>query len=184
MQIVFVRHGEPDYSNVTERGFIGHGQDMAQLTENGKQQALAVARDKRLEGAELILSSPYTRALQTSAIISRRLDIEINVETDLHEWLPDLSHAYKNIESKRELFKLFAKNKGTCPEDSPVKYEEYQHMFDRVNGCLQKYLSYKKIVVVAHSLVLSAFCYPAETPWGGIVEFEFTENLKWRGWGN
>jgi len=183
MQILFIRHGEPDYSHVTERGFIGHGQDMAQLTENGKKQALSVAMDKRLADVELILSSPYTRALQTAAIISRYRNIEINVETDLHEWLPDLSHAYASIESKGELFKLFVKNKGTCTKDSPVRYEEYQHIFDRVNACLQQYLSYKKIAVVTHGLVISAFCYSqVGTPWGGIVEFEFTSSIKWRGW--
>ena len=42
MQILFIRHGEPDYSHVTERGFIGHGQDMALLTELGKEQALSL----------------------------------------------------------------------------------------------------------------------------------------------
>lgn len=182
MQVIFIRHGEPDYSYVTEKGFIGHGIDMAQLTEKGKDQAVAVAGDKRLEGAELILSSPYTRALQTAAIISRFRDTELRVETDLHEWLPDLSHGYTRLESKVKIFKLFAENKGKCPEDSPVRYEEYQSMFDRVNACLQKYLSYKKIAVVAHALVISSFCYPAEIPWGGIVEFEFTDNLKCRGW--
>ena len=182
MKILFIRHGEPDYSHVTKKGFIGHGQDMAQLTEKGKKQVLTVAMDKRLEGTELILSSPYTRALQTAAIISRHLDIEINVETDLHEWLPDLSHAYTNDEAKQLIFNLLMENKGTCPEDSLIKYEEYQQVFDRVNACLQKYLSHEKIVVVSHGLVISAFCYPAETPWGGIVEFDFENNLKWRGW--
>ena len=29
MHLVLVRHGEPDYSFVTERGFIGHGRDLA-----------------------------------------------------------------------------------------------------------------------------------------------------------
>jgi len=182
MQILFIRHGEPDYSLVTNKGFIGHGQDMAQLTENGKKQALLAAMDERLIGTELILSSPYTRALQTAAIISRYCDIEINVEIDLHEWLPDLSHAFTSIESKKDMFKLFLKNKGTCPIDSPVRYEEYQSMFNRVNACLQRYLSYKKIAVVTHSLVISAFCYPSSTPWGGIEVFEFDNKLKWNGW--
>ena len=55
-------------------------------------------------------------------------------------------------------------------------------MFDRVNACLQQYLSYKKIAVVTHSLVISAFCYPSITPYGGIVDFEFDNNVKWNGW--
>ncbi len=182
MQIIFIRHCEPDYTQVTERNFIGHGIDMAPLNQIGKQKALAAAHDKRLENVELIISSPYTRALHTAAIISRHCNIPLEVETDLHEWLPDLSHTFSSMEMKLEYFKLFAKNKGTCPIDSPVQYEEYQHMFDRVNACLKKYLSYNKIAVITHGLVLSAFCYPAHIEWGGIVEFEFTDNLKWQGW--
>jgi len=183
MQIVFIRHGEPDYSNVSARGFIGHGQDMAQLTEKGKAQAIAAAKDDRLEGTELILSSPYTRALQTAAIISKCRGVELHVETDLHEWLPDLNHVYTGMEAKKEILQRFAKNKGACPEGSPVRYEAYQNVFDRVNACLQNYLFRQKIAVVTHALVIAAFCYPANTPWGGIVEFEFSDNMKWRGWG-
>ena len=182
MQILFIRHGEPDYSLVTNKGFIGHGQDMAQLTESGKKQSLLAAMDKRLVGTELILASPYTRALQTAAIISRYRNIEINVEIDLHEWLPDLRYVYTSREAKLESFKLFMKNKGTCPIDSPVRYEEYQCVFNRVNACLQQYLSNKKIAVVTHSFIISAFCYPIEIPCGGIVEFEFDNSIKWRGW--
>lgn len=182
MQVIFIRHGEPDYSHVTQRGFVGHGLDMAQLSAYGAEQALAAAQDERLEGAELVLSSPYTRALQTAAIISRRRDIELKVETDLHEWLPDLSHAFASYEAKTKLFELFAENKGTCPAESPARYEEYQSLFDRVHACLQGYQAHRKIAVVSHALVIAAFCYPAQTPWGGIVEANFTNDLKWRGW--
>ncbi len=182
MQVIFIRHCEPDYTQVMDRNFIGHGIDMAPLTQKGKEQAFVVANDKRLENVELILSSPYTRALQTAAIISKQCNIPLEVETDLHEWLPDLSHTFSSMEMKSENFKLFAKNKGKCPSNSPLQYEEYQHMFDRANNCLKKYLSYDKIAVVTHGLVLSAFCYPAHTQWGDIVEFEFTDDLKWQGW--
>lgn len=37
----------------------------------------------------MILSSPYTRALQTAAILSRELNIDLQVEFDLREWQPD-----------------------------------------------------------------------------------------------
>lgn len=70
-KLILIRHGGPDYNFVTERGFKGHGRDLAQLTLEGIQQAKTVAMDKRLQGAQLIISSPYTRALQTAAIISK-----------------------------------------------------------------------------------------------------------------
>ena len=48
-----------------------------------------IAVDARLKTAELIVSSPYTRALQTAAIISRETGLKICIEVDLHEWEPD-----------------------------------------------------------------------------------------------
>ena len=86
-----IRHGKPDYTSVDKRGFPAFGRDLAPLSEGAKQQISMMAKDERLQGASFIVSSPYTRALQTAAIISKETGIEIQVEVDLHEWLPDLS---------------------------------------------------------------------------------------------
>lgn len=103
MELILIRHGQPDYSEVTERKYIGHGRDLAKLTELGKEQAEKVSRDERLKGAEIILSSPYTRALQTAAIISRNTGIQIEVETDLIEWMPDLTFTYDGPKNFTEI---------------------------------------------------------------------------------
>lgn len=84
-----VRHGEPTYDHMLENGFWGFGRDFAPLTEKGKQQAKMTAKDIRLKDAEIIVSSPYTRALQTAQIISRETGIPVEVEIALHEWMPD-----------------------------------------------------------------------------------------------
>ncbi|MDY3908897.1 MAG: phosphoglycerate mutase family protein, partial [Eubacterium sp.] len=44
---------------------------MAPLTELGIKQAEEVSLSPLLEGCQVIVSSPYTRALQTAAIISK-----------------------------------------------------------------------------------------------------------------
>lgn len=51
--------------------------------------------DERLKGADIILASPYTRTLQTAAIISKNTGIPIEVETDLLEWMPDLTFQFE-----------------------------------------------------------------------------------------
>ncbi|MBD5488569.1 MAG: histidine phosphatase family protein, partial [Lachnospiraceae bacterium] len=66
-----VRHGKASYDYMLENGFWGFGRDFAPLSEKGKQQTEITAKDIRLKNAELIVSSPYTRALQTAQIISR-----------------------------------------------------------------------------------------------------------------
>lgn len=77
MHLVLIRHGEPDYRVVTERKFKGHGRDLAPLTEQGVLQAEAVSHDPRLAGAEFIVSSPYTRALQTAAMVTCNSDVTL-----------------------------------------------------------------------------------------------------------
>ena len=39
MKIIFVRHGEPDYSVLEERAYFGFGMDLAPLSEKGRKQA-------------------------------------------------------------------------------------------------------------------------------------------------
>lgn len=90
-----IRHGEPDYGAVSKLGFYGFGRSFAPLSERGVQQAEETAKDTRLLDADLIICSPYTRALQTAAIISREIDKEIVVEPELHEWIAD-KYAFNN----------------------------------------------------------------------------------------
>lgn len=46
--IFLVRHGEPDYSFCDERGYIGHGRDLAPLSENGIQQLIILTTAKNM----------------------------------------------------------------------------------------------------------------------------------------
>ena len=98
MKIFFIRHGEPDKLEVDKRGFIGQGRDLAPLTELGIKQAEEVSENPILKGCQIIVSSPYTRALQTSAIISKNLGIDIKVEVDIHEFIPDKTFQLKGEE--------------------------------------------------------------------------------------
>ena len=182
MTIIFVRHGEPDYSYVTKKKFIGHGFDLAHLTSIGKEQAHKAAESSKLDGIELIVSSPYARALQTAAIISRYRNIDIEVELDLHEWLPDLSYTFSDEEFVIQAVKLLTSNKGSCPVDSPIQYEELSNVFERAKKCLSKYMDYGKIAVVAHSALISQFCFGKSVPFCGITEIEYDDNFKWCGW--
>ena len=64
MRIVFVRHGEPDYTHDC-------------LTEQGKLQALAAAERLREEGIEEIFSSPLGRAAETAAAAAELLKLPV-----------------------------------------------------------------------------------------------------------
>jgi broad specificity phosphatase PhoE len=68
--ILFVRHGQPDWLFADRLGLRGAQRNLMCLTARGVSQVEGMAVNPLLEGAELILSSPYTRALHSAAIIS------------------------------------------------------------------------------------------------------------------
>lgn len=99
----FIRHGEADWDMADGLGLTGAQRDFVPLTREGMRQSESASRDPRLKEAELIVSSPYTRALQTAAIINGRLGLPVVVEYDLREWVPDRTMGVTSSEQMREL---------------------------------------------------------------------------------
>lgn len=181
-KLILIRHGEPDYNFVTERGFKGHGRDLAQLTQKGIEQARAAAKDTRLQGAQLIVSSPYTRALQTAAIISKERELDINIELDVHEWLPDLKFSYITEEEVKIAATECSSCKGSYIDQEAKNWEKLSTVASRAFKSLEKYLNYNKIIVVSHGIVMRQFQFQKEIPYCGILEVDFDKDFKWCGW--
>lgn len=156
-QIILVRHGEPRYDEVLEKGYVGMGYDLGKLTDKGSLQAEERALDPLLQDAELIVSSPYTRALQTAAIISRITQIPLTVENDLHEWMPDVKFRFKFVGD--EPFIDYLKHNGKRSDDHHLQWETYAALKKRVSAVLIKYKKYRKIIVVCHGIVMSAMTH-------------------------
>ncbi len=184
MKIVFIRHGEPDKSLVDERGFIGQGRDFAPLSPLGRQQAEAVSADPLLQDGQVIVSSPYTRALQTAAILSRNIQKEIRVEVDLHEFIPDKTFLVKGEEEDYLLHKDFRQCHGEYPEGETRNWETISEIIARTKPVFDRYLSegYEKIIVVAHGGVIRRYTGVADIPHCGVTEVEYTKDFKCYGW--
>jgi len=88
MKLFLIRHGETNWELMSNRGVKGMAASLAPLTEIGRIQIEAISNDYRLEDAEAILCSSYARALESAALLSRKLNKPLFVEYDLHEWLP------------------------------------------------------------------------------------------------
>lgn len=181
-KFIFVRHGEPDYTRVTELGFKGHGRDLAQLSDEGREQAQKAAKEELLKGADVIVSSPYTRALQTASILSKELDLEIDVVADLHEWLPDLTFNYDSAEFVGKAAKAMSQHKGECPEEYLPPYETLKSVFERVKEALKPYLGYDKVIVVCHGVVMRQFQYHENLAYCGMFEVDMDEHFEWCGY--
>ncbi|EQB86227.1 broad specificity phosphatase PhoE [Clostridium punense] len=172
-QFYLVRHGQPDYSPCDERGYIGHGKDLAPLSKEGIAQALATALDPRLKSADIILSSPYTRALQTAAIISQKTNIDITVEMDLHEWMPDLTFQYRVFEECLDLTKDFNNHKGIYPNGETRRWEDLNSLRSRVKKVADKYANCNKVIMVCHEMVIRTLTYAERIAPGEIIECHY-----------
>lgn len=149
MKIYMIRHGIPDYSYVDEHNFIGHGNDLAALDNNYIDDVIKTSKDKRLKNAEIIISSPYTRALQTAAIISKENNLNIVVEPDLREWEPDLTYQYKGRDM-REISKDFYACDGIEPSDRKVNWESKEKLKNRIESVINKYKKINKCVIFVY----------------------------------
>ena len=184
MQIIFIRHGEPDVTGVDERGFIGQGRDFAPLSELGVQQAESVSHDPRLKDAQLIISSPYTRALQTAAILSKNTGISLTVEIDLYEFIPDKTFQLKGEAENKALHKDFMLNHGEYPPCETRKWETITEIIARTKPVLDKYadLGYEKVIVAAHGGVIRRYSGQTDIAHCEILEMDYSKDFTCFGW--
>lgn len=154
--LYLVRHGETIYT--PERRFSGYGKHDPELSAKGLKQAEEVAEVMPRYGADLIISSPLMRTMQTAEKIAHKTNLSITqdmewVEASFGEWdgmSPD------EVQSK-------------WPEDyekwlSLVDYrppggESYEEVSSRVNALLNDVVDRypaKKIIVSTHSVVIRA----------------------------
>ena len=167
-----VRHGEPDYSEINTKIYTGFGSNMCPLTENGRNQIRETAKDMRLADADLIISSPYTRALQTAAILSKEIGADIIVETDLHEWLANKNYIHEEDSVADTNYDDFHINKGCYPAGEEKDWETFEMMKNRAVAVLEKYKTYNKVIVTCHGMLIEAITGAYHPKHGEIMEFE------------
>ncbi len=140
----FVRHGRTDYSQRNTKIYQGFGVNLSPLSAEGIREIQKTAKDPRLQNADLILTSPYTRALQTAAILSKELGAEIIVETDLHEWLANKNYIYEEDAAAAIAYREYIEHGGSYPLGAEPSWESAQMMRTRVLPVLEKYNSIKR----------------------------------------
>ncbi len=176
--VYLVRHGAADFSGLMERHFFGFGRELAPLSEKGVLQAEETAKDDRLKNANIIVSSPYTRALQTAQIISKETGIAVRVELDLHEWIPDLSNKYTTSEEAFRLTDEFVQYKGVYPVGSNKQWETLVDMRKRMRRAVDKYTDNNKIIIVGHGMALKTLIYIEHMNPAQIVECTYETGQK------
>ncbi|WP_166243030.1 histidine phosphatase family protein [Paenibacillus turpanensis] len=151
-----IRHGEPDWDLKNARKLQGPMRDYVPLTQRGIAQAeeAGASHQQLFSVCDLIVSSPFTRSLQTAAILNRRLGLPLQVEFDLHEWVPD-SFQKESYEDIQALHRDFYKNDGIYPQGETRLWETKQSVLDRTKAVLERYLTYENVIVVCHGMVIA-----------------------------
>jgi broad specificity phosphatase PhoE len=147
-----IRHAEPDWSVADVKGLRGLQIEFCPLSREGIKQAMCIATNPNLRNAEVVISSPYTRALQIAAIISRELSLPLIVEYDLHEWVPDFRLRYTKDEIFNTIVKDFKKYSGEPPKGERKNWETMSSVRHRVRKILEKYRKHAEVIAVCLEL--------------------------------
>lgn len=167
----FIRHGKTDYSERNTKVYQGFGVNLSKLSQLGVTQVKESAKDSRISDADMIICSPYTRAVQTAAILSKELGIDVVIETDLHEWLANKNYIYESDETAEQAYKEYEQNHGEHTSDSQM-WEDVSSIKKRVLPVLEKYASYQKVIVACHGMLIQAVTGKELPKCGEIVEFD------------
>jgi uncharacterized phosphatase len=166
-----VRHGQPDWRWTEGEHLTGWLRDFTPLTALGHAQAHVAAQDDRLHNAELVLSSPYTRALQSGAIISRILQVPLEVEFDLREWMPDVRGQIQTLEDVFAAARDFEACDGCHPSEVARHWESRASLRSRMLNVLERYRHFERVIVVTHEMAIWAVTGQRDVANGEIVEF-------------
>ena len=168
-----IRHGEADYSEQGTKIYHGHGENFAPLTERGILQIKETATNANLKNVDIIVSSPFTRALQTAAILSKELQIDIAVETDVHEWQADKNFAYLQRETADKHCKEYTLYNGVYPDGEIFPWEDNTILKNRLHKVLDKYKSFANVIVVCHCILIHAVFPDRWLENGEIIEYDY-----------
>lgn len=166
----FIRHGEMDTAMAGKKFYKGLGHHLLTLSEKGIAEIHEAATDPRLADAELIITSPFGRAMHSAAILSKDLGIELRVETDLHEWLADgITYEFLPEEEAENNYRCLTEHHGRHPAGEACTWESAAQMKKRVMAVLDQYRHYHSVIVVCHGTLMQ-YVLGIDHPRNGQIE--------------
>lgn len=100
--------------------------------------------------------------------------VDIKVEMDLHEWMPDKTFQYKSFQECKELSYDFNERMGVYPIGEETKrWESLYSLRTRVRNVADKYAHYDKVIFVCHGMVMRTLTYAEGIKPGEIIECKY-----------
>ncbi|WP_138493800.1 histidine phosphatase family protein [Paenibacillus pinistramenti] len=140
--LYFVRHADSPYVE---------GQERARgLSERGRRDALTVSDLLENEGIDILISSPYERAIQTIAPLAARLNQDIRSIEDLRERRMGRFEPLNFQDAKQKLFG----QPDFAYADGESSVEAQSRAGNELKRLLAEY-SGKKIVIATHGDIMT-----------------------------
>ncbi len=83
--MILLRHGQSEFNAAYTRTRVDPGISDPSLTDEGRAQIAAAAAALAGQGLRRIVVSPYTRALQTAAIVAERIGATVLIDAVVRE---------------------------------------------------------------------------------------------------
>ena len=167
--IYFIRHSKADKNSIFRKFLSPLKQNMKKRLS---KEGITIAQNKlnyNFDDVEVIYSSNYTRAYQTSLILSKRLKIKVIKDSKLGERIHGIKKSYNELPKDFEIRQLKEENYKINNGESQKEVKD--RMLDALNNILKNNKN-KKIAVFTHSTALAflllTWCYITED---GIYEF-------------
>ena len=155
MPVTLMRHAQTDWARVNALRLRGAANDLASLTATGRDQARQAART--IARPEVIIASPMTRALETASIIGTCLGVEVLVQFDLREWLPDESYSWTTSDEVLAAYDDMRRHGGVRPDIGQPKWEPLATVRARAAQTLDPFVSrHETVLAVTHEVVIYA----------------------------
>jgi broad specificity phosphatase PhoE len=169
-RVLLVRHGEADGTQLDQEGWWGPARDFAPLSALGIQQAKETGRSLRDSGAQRIVASPMTRALQTAALIAAETQLPITaVDVDLREWLPDNTLTWRSEQALAATDEC-ARYGGAWPVGESRTWEPHSSVRRRALDALHRQPAADTFIAVCHSVVIESLTGRRGVEHGGVCE--------------
>lgn len=151
--IYFIRHAEPDYTN--------HNDRERPLTQKGKEDSKSVTQYLSDKNIDTVLSSPYTRAVETIKDFADTFGLPILIVEDFRErkvdsiWIEDFNK-FTEMQWNDFYYKL---------SDGECLWEVQSRNIDALVQVLRVYEN-KNIVIGSHGTALSTIINYFEPSYG------------------
>ena len=172
MKLYFVRHGQTN-SNAQAVNQPITGNDEP-LNELGIQQASELAEQLKNEEFDIIISSPFKRAVQTAEIVNKYHGLAIDVN---NTWREIQTNGYVDINTWNDLFD-FDKNAST--ENTEPLTDFFKRIYEALDELVAKHRD-ETVLIVSHGGVHHAlYAYANKLPLTGDMRISPMKNCEYR----